>query len=234
MKEYNEILRLKEMLEKTNIGFKFNELFDGYHIEIEKINTDIVHISGIEHKYSYGNEKDLLEICGGLTEEEKKDDGVLGYLTAEEVFERIMYCYENNTNTYVKTSDVITRNNSNMNNNLYDCIKNKEKTFFEKKIKNKQIEKQQEQEEYKQILTKLADYEEQRCLIFNIAKVLTNFSPKSYTHAKVKIETWCDQPYVVFYFYVGEKHSSKEDVMKTPLINKSYIDKLNKEFTIEL
>ena len=51
-------------------------------------------------KARYGNENDLLEIMGGLTEEELKYDSVLGNLTAEEVFKRFKYCYENNTSIY--------------------------------------------------------------------------------------------------------------------------------------
>ena len=39
---------------------------------------------------------------GALTEEEMKNDDVLGFLTAEEVFKRFKYCYENNTNVYVE------------------------------------------------------------------------------------------------------------------------------------
>ena len=42
----------------------------------------------------------MLEIIGGVTEEEEVIDGVVGYLTAEEVFERFKYCYEHNTATY--------------------------------------------------------------------------------------------------------------------------------------
>ena len=38
---------------------------------------------------------------GGLTEEENEDYySVLGWLTAEEVFKRFKYCYENNTDKY--------------------------------------------------------------------------------------------------------------------------------------
>jgi hypothetical protein len=47
--------------------------------------------SVIEHEFSYGREKDLLEIQGLMTEQEMEEeqDTVLGYLTADNVFERI-------------------------------------------------------------------------------------------------------------------------------------------------
>lgn len=45
--------------------------------------------NAICHKYSYGYENGLLEIMGLLTEEESKVDSVAGWLTAEDVFERI-------------------------------------------------------------------------------------------------------------------------------------------------
>lgn len=45
----------------------------------------------IEHEFSYGREKDLLEIQGLMTEQEMEEeqDTVLGFLTADNVFERI-------------------------------------------------------------------------------------------------------------------------------------------------
>lgn len=92
MKErYNEILRLKGMLEKVGIPFRFSKSkrFGGYHIEYP--NSAYRVCSVIEHDYSYGREKDLLEIKGLMTKKEKKKekDDVLGYLSAENVFQRI-------------------------------------------------------------------------------------------------------------------------------------------------
>ena len=85
----NEILSLKGMLEKAKIPFVFSKVFGGYHIEYPS-NTGRV-CSVIEHDYSYGREKDLLEIMGLLTKKEmnREQDDVLGYLTAENVFQRI-------------------------------------------------------------------------------------------------------------------------------------------------
>lgn len=89
MEKYNEILRLKEMLTQHKIPFDFSEFQGGYHICYP--NKDNVICSVIEHDGSYGREKDKLEIQGLLTEQEleETEDTVLGYLTAEDVFERI-------------------------------------------------------------------------------------------------------------------------------------------------
>ena len=87
MNKYKEILRLKCMLEKAEIPFEFSEIFGGYHITYPSNKFRICSV--IEHDYSYGSEQDLLEIKGLLTENEKKYDYVLGYLSAEEVFKRI-------------------------------------------------------------------------------------------------------------------------------------------------
>ena len=107
--KYTEILKLKDMLEKANIPFEFTDDLYGiknninwfmlnnypaYQIRIGNL------CDAVEHCYSYGNEQDLLEIMGGLTAEEQLSDGVLGWLTAEEVFKRFKYCYENNTSIY--------------------------------------------------------------------------------------------------------------------------------------
>ena len=81
------------MLEKENIPHDFTNLFDGWHIEYSVASNNGYRIcSVIEHKYSYGSEKDLLEIMG-LVSKEEAEDGVLGYLTAEEVFKRIYEHY---------------------------------------------------------------------------------------------------------------------------------------------
>ena len=85
--KYNEIFRLKAMLENAGIQYVFRPCFDGYQICYPSSKDRICSV--IEHDYSYGNEKDRLEIMGLLTVEEKECDEVVGYLTAENVFERI-------------------------------------------------------------------------------------------------------------------------------------------------
>ena len=117
-----EILKLKQMLEEANIPFEFTddknnykeiettnnlalikaaeELANSYQIIIYKngeILCDVIYGYG-----SYGYEDGLLEIKGGLTLEEYENLSVLGYLTAEEVFKRFKYCYDNDTTFYKK------------------------------------------------------------------------------------------------------------------------------------
>ena len=102
--EYKEIFRLKEMLEGADIPFEWeiNNFMcsEGYKIVI--YSKDGIYLCDcIENLGSYGNKEDKLEIMGGLTEEESTTDySVLGWLTAEEVFKRFKYCYENNTDKY--------------------------------------------------------------------------------------------------------------------------------------
>lgn len=116
--EYKEIFRIKKMLEEVNIPFEFTD--DLFHIKDIASNTIyfrryypsyqiIIYKKGakeericdvIQHCGSYGNQQDLLEIMGGLTEEEQEKDSVLGYLTAEEVFKRFKQCYENGCSNY--------------------------------------------------------------------------------------------------------------------------------------
>lgn len=90
-----EIFRLKEMLEKENIPFEFveNEEMEGYQIAYPKYykSTSIIQcdISVVQHKYSYGNDDNLLEIW-----DMRNNYDVEGYLSAEFVFERIRKRYE--------------------------------------------------------------------------------------------------------------------------------------------
>lgn len=94
-RKYNEILKLKEMLESAKIPFGFKKLHGGYHIVYTADSNKRI-CSVIEHDFSYGREKDLLEIQGLMTKEELEEtqDTVLGYLTAAEVFQRIKNHWE--------------------------------------------------------------------------------------------------------------------------------------------
>lgn len=115
--KYTEILKLKEMLEEANIPFTFTD--DFFNVK-EKIDTGApiakvfyshqhpayqIRLGNladvVEHCYSYGEENDQLEIMGAMTKEELEQDGVLGRLTAEEVFKRFKYCWEHQTSVYV-------------------------------------------------------------------------------------------------------------------------------------
>lgn len=90
--KYNEIFKLKSMLEENHIPFEWiehNDLRNGYQICYPEKDGKRV-CSVIEHSFSYGNEKDLLEIQGLLTADEEECDSVLGNLTADDVFQRIL------------------------------------------------------------------------------------------------------------------------------------------------
>ena len=90
--KYKEIFRLKGMLEKAGVPFKWIVRDDagGYQI-CYPVGGSACVCSVIEHCFSYGNKFDKLEIEGLMTEKEKAlhKDTVLGNLTAEDVFSRI-------------------------------------------------------------------------------------------------------------------------------------------------
>lgn len=95
VRKWNEIWRLHEMLTDVGIEHEFSEFFGG------KLGDDAGWVlivrnpdgsrlcSAIEHVFSYGHTKDRIEIQGLLTPWERKVDDVVGWLTAENVFERI-------------------------------------------------------------------------------------------------------------------------------------------------
>lgn len=100
--KFTEIFRLRDMLDEAGIKYKYTDHSwkyvinncdyrrKHYHIEIfhPKNSTKRI-ISVIEGDGTYGHEVNLLEIMGCLTPEEAKDDCVCGWLTAENVFQRI-------------------------------------------------------------------------------------------------------------------------------------------------
>ncbi len=98
-----EIERLADMLEAADIPFgRRNEdlksaIMNFFHCKINYPDTyettDIV-CSIIQGTYTYGGLENKLEIKGLLTEEEKENDDVCGWLTAEDVFERIKAHWE--------------------------------------------------------------------------------------------------------------------------------------------
>lgn len=109
MTKYTEILKLKKMLEEAKIPFEFeDDLYEQKKANYPSKNYPAYKITlspdvdVIQHKYSNGEEQNLLEIMGGMTVEEMKVDDIKGYLTAEEVFKRFKYCYEHNTSVYVE------------------------------------------------------------------------------------------------------------------------------------
>jgi len=85
--KYQEILRLAEMLKKENIPFELSTHFGGWHIQYPCEKERVC--SAVENDGSYGRNNDTIEIMGLLTEEESEQDSVTGWLTAEDVFNRI-------------------------------------------------------------------------------------------------------------------------------------------------
>lgn len=114
MQKYTEIFKLKRMLEENNIPFDWipnwgydikkiiklknicPDLIEHYQICYPCFNVSLRKISVIQGFGTYGNEKDLLEIMGLLSPEEAEYDVVQGYLSAENVFERIKEDYIEN------------------------------------------------------------------------------------------------------------------------------------------
>lgn len=104
--EYKEIFKLKVMLDKANIPYEF---YDRSFIDYKDYSLKYPHyqiiiynpndkdrgrlISVVEGWGTYGENQDLLEIMGCLTEKEVLGDSVKGYLTAQNVFRRIKKNY---------------------------------------------------------------------------------------------------------------------------------------------
>lgn len=90
-----EMNKLIEMLNNANIPFELtddtlgNENNQVWYPSFETPICDV-----ICNQYSYGGKSGLLEIMGLLTEEELKFDSAVGYLTAEDVFNRIENHYK--------------------------------------------------------------------------------------------------------------------------------------------
>ena len=93
-----EIKKLHEMLTEARIFHLFHarfrcggetEKYGGYQVIVfDKEGERLV--SAVEGMGTYGAENDLIEIMGLLTPEEEECDSVVGFLTAQEVFDRII------------------------------------------------------------------------------------------------------------------------------------------------
>lgn len=114
-KKYKEIFKLKKMLEDAEIPFSWNEGWgygkdrykelsmipglEHYQICYPVFDSDHRWISVIEGFGTHGAEQDKLEIMGGFTPWERyeldlNEDCVMGYLTANNVFNRIKKNWE--------------------------------------------------------------------------------------------------------------------------------------------
>lgn len=88
--------QLARFLDEAGVPYERRPIWNGEQIRIGAL------CDAVCHDFSYGNEEDLLEIQGGLTEEEYELSLVKGWLTPEEVAKRFIYCYKNNTSIYCK------------------------------------------------------------------------------------------------------------------------------------
>lgn len=88
---YQEILRLEKMLAGAEIPHILERHADGW-IVVYPGEPRVCSV--IEHGASYGHNQDRLEIMGLLNKEERKFGEVVGWLTAENVFDRIRRDWE--------------------------------------------------------------------------------------------------------------------------------------------
>ena len=73
------------MLSEANANYDLRNLYDGYQILLFDKNDEII-ADAICHGDSYGLTEGLLDIMGKGVK--SKDDDVVGYLTARQVFNR--------------------------------------------------------------------------------------------------------------------------------------------------
>ena len=98
---YQEILKLDRMLTDASIPHTLDRFFDGWQVCYPTREEPELVMDAIEHYGSYGKDEDKLEIMGLLTPDEEEQDSVLGYLTAEDVFERIRKHHNGEWDKYV-------------------------------------------------------------------------------------------------------------------------------------
>lgn len=85
--QFREIIRLADMLAGAGVPFTLHRYLDGWQL-IYPV-KDAKPVSVIQHSYSYGGPHDKLELEGLMTKAEKKADAIMGFMSAEEVFNRI-------------------------------------------------------------------------------------------------------------------------------------------------
>lgn len=89
--------KLEQLLKDAGVPCEVKDCYGGRQVVVQT-GEDIV--DAICSEFSYGHDEGLLEIMGGLTEEEARWDSVKGYLTPEEVAQRFIYCYRKGTTVY--------------------------------------------------------------------------------------------------------------------------------------
>jgi len=90
--DFTEIRKLHDLLTAAEIPHTLKPRFAGWHLVYPDSGERVC--SAITHRISYGQYLGLIEIMGLLTTEELENDSVLGYLTGDDVFERIKAHWE--------------------------------------------------------------------------------------------------------------------------------------------
>lgn len=89
---YTEILRLDKLLSEAGIPHTLRRIYDGWQVIYS---VDEVRVAdAVQHNFSYGASANLLEIMGLIMPDDDTCDTVKGWLTAENVFERMKNHYE--------------------------------------------------------------------------------------------------------------------------------------------
>ena len=91
---YKEILRLDKMLTDAGIPHNIDREEDGWRIVYPSHGARNIVCSVIEYTGSNGARMDRMEITGLLNHEERKAVTVIGWLTAENVFDRLKRDWE--------------------------------------------------------------------------------------------------------------------------------------------
>lgn len=92
--DYGEILRLEKMLTDAGIGHRMERMADGWRLEYPAPPGKRV-CTAVEYTGSYGASIDRLELIGLLNHDERKGkNSMVGWLTAENVFDRIRRDWE--------------------------------------------------------------------------------------------------------------------------------------------
>ena len=86
-----EMERLIYKLDNAAVPYETRELFGTTQVIYPS--EEVWKCDVICHQFSYGGDEGLLEIMGLLTDEEAEYDDVVGYLTADDVFSRIIRDY---------------------------------------------------------------------------------------------------------------------------------------------
>ena len=106
VKSYDEIFKLEGMLKAAGIPFVYHRQPDmcGFQLCYPEDGDGRV-CSIILHSGSYGRGEGLLEIMGLLKPDEEQCDDVAGYLTADDVFERIKAHHDGKWSEYYKAHE---------------------------------------------------------------------------------------------------------------------------------